>query len=93
MKIFFESPDEIQQIASIISNHIFPNPLVFDAKDLAAACSSDDLDLPWQDDGFHIPVTVKHNRWNKPPKKVVARVRKKQDIVSCSTTLCLHDCK
>ena len=93
MKIIFESPDEIQQIASIISNHIYPNPLVFDVKDLTAACSSDDLDLPWQDDGFHLPVTIKHNRRNKLPKKIAARIRKKPEIVSCSTTLCLDRLK
>ena len=89
MKIIFENHDEIRQITSIISNHIYPNPLVFDVKDLAAACAGDDLDLPWQDDGFYLPVTIKHNRRNKPPKKIAACVRKKPDIVSCSTALCL----
>ena len=89
MKIIFESPDEIQQIASIISNHIYPNPLVFDVKDLTAACSSDDLDLPWQDDGFHLPVTVKCSHRTKPPKKIMARIQKHPDIVSRPITLCL----
>ena len=93
MKIIFENHDEIRQIASIISNHIYPNPLVFDVKDLAAACAGDDLDLPWQDDGFHLPVTIKHNRRNKPPKKIAAHIIKKPDIVSCSTTLCLDRLK
>ena len=93
MKILFDSKAEIQAIADIIKDKIHPNPIIIDVNDLMAACKGDDLPLPWQDDGFHLPVTIKHYARSKPPKKIVARVRKKQDIVSCSTTLCLDRLK
>lgn len=93
MKILFDSKEEIQAIADIIKDKIHPNPIIIDVNDLMAACKGDDLPLPWQDDGFHLPVTIKHNRRNKPPKKIAAHIRKKPEIASCATTLCLDKLK
>ena len=82
MKIIFDTPAEAHQIADIIRKHIFPNPLILDTHDLAAACSSEDLPLPWQEDGFHIPVTVRRNRSGRKPRKARARMSEYSPRVS-----------
>lgn len=91
MKIIFDTPAEAHQIADIIRKHIFPNPLILDTHDLAAACSSEDLPLPWQEDGFHIPVTVRHNRSGRKPRKARARMSEYSPRVSFTAEIDLAD--
>ena len=91
MKIIFDTPTEAHQIAEIISKHIFPHPLILDTHDLAAACSSKDLPLPWQEDGFHIPVTVRRNRSGRKPRKACARMSEYSPCVSFTAEIDLAD--
>ena len=91
MKIIFDTPTEAHQIAEIISKHIFPHPLILDTHDLAAACSRKDLPLPWQEDGFHIPVTVRRNRSSRKPRKAVAHMSQDSPRVSFTAEIDLAD--
>ena len=91
MKIIFDTPTEAHQIAEIISKHIFPHPLILDTHDLAAACSRKDLPLPWQEDGFHIPVTVRRNRSSRKPRKARARMSEYSPCVSFTAEIDLAD--
>ena len=93
MKIIFDTPAEAHQIAEIIRKHIFPQPLILNTHDLAAACSSEDLPLPWQEDGFHIPVTVKSNRNGRKPRKAVAHMSQDSPRVSFTAEIDLADLK
>ena len=91
MKIIFDTPTEAHQIAEIISKHIFPHPLILDTHDLATACGYDDFPLPWQEDGFHIPVTVRRNRSSRKPRKAVARMSQDSPRVSFTTVIDMAD--
>ena len=91
MKIIFDTPAEAHQIAEIIQKHIFPQPLILNTHDLAAACSSEDLPLPWQEDGLHIPVTVRRNRSGRKPRKARARMSEYSPRVSFTAEIDLAD--
>ena len=91
MKIIFDTPTEAHQIAEIISKHIFPHPLILDTHDLTAACSSKDFPLPWQEDGFHIPVTVRRNRSSRKPRKAVVHMSQDSPCVSFTAEIDLAD--
>lgn len=59
MKIEFESREEIQRLATMLQNGIYPAPIIIDVEDLVDACGAqEDAPLPWNTDGFHIPLRV-----------------------------------
>ena len=91
MKNIFDTPTEAHQIAEIISKHIFPHPLILNTHDLATACGCDDFPLPWQEDGFHIPVTVRRNRSSRKPRKARARMSEYSPCVSFTAEIDLAD--
>lgn len=54
MKIEFESREEIQRLAAILQNNIFPASIIIDEDTLLDACNGTiDKPLPWNVDGFH----------------------------------------
>lgn len=63
MKIGFESRREIRQLATILQNNIYPAPIIIEPSDLLDVCSGDgNRPLPWDTDGFHIPITIKDEK-------------------------------
>ena len=91
MKIIFDTPAEAHQIVEIIQKHIYPDPLLLNTHNLAAACTSEDLPLPWQVDGLHIPVTVRRNRSGRNPRKAVAHMSQDSPRVSFTAEIDLAD--
>lgn len=54
MKIEFESRSEIQRMATVLQNTIYPDSIIIDIEDILDACgNSDDRPIPWNMDGFH----------------------------------------
>ena len=55
MKMTFESREEIRQIARILES-MYPEAVSLSVEDLTIA-RQEHLDLPWDSDGFRIPIT------------------------------------
>ena len=59
MKIEFESREEIQRLAAVLQDHVFPAPIIVEPSELLDTCGGNtDRPLPWNADGFHIPFTI-----------------------------------